>query len=53
MNRSLINDNSNDDYYEALVESQTTTDKNNGTLNDPISLPVGSVVVVQQEDRGP
>ena len=35
------------DPYEALVETQTKTDKIYATLKEPNSIPVGSTVVAQ------
>ena len=53
INRLPINTNKDDEHYEALVTRETRNDKNYDTTRSYDSFPIGSTVVVQQEDDRP
>ena len=50
-NRSTINADNDDDHYEALVARQLKAGKKFGTIRDYNSIPIGSTVAVQWEER--
>ena len=52
INRQLVGRDNGEEYYEVLIKRQTKDDKNQGTLRNYVSIPIGSTVVVQHEDGG-
>ena len=53
MDRLLINTNNDEEHHKVLTNRQCRNDQGNDTFKKFVSLPIGSTVVVQQEDRGP
>ena len=52
INRPLVGTNNDDEDHKALIGRQSRKDKGKDTSIGFVSLPIGSTVAVQQEDRG-
>ena len=52
INRPLVGRDKHEEHYEVLIKIQTENDKNQDTPRNYVSIPIGSIVVVQHEDGG-
>ena len=52
MHRKPINIDNDDEHHKSLTHRQSKNNQNNDTSKSFMSIPIGSTVVVQQEDGG-
>ena len=48
-----IGSDNDEGHYESLIKRQIKDNKNQGTTRNHIPIPIGSTVVVKQQDGGP
>ena len=53
INRPLVGIDNNDEHQEMTIKRQTKNDKDKDTSKYFVSIPIGSTVAVQWEDKGP
>ena len=51
INRPPVGRDKDEEHYEVLIKRQTKDDKNQGTPRNYVSIPIGSTVVVEWEQK--